>query len=161
MRRTAVLLLPVLALVAGCGSAALDATETEQAIRASVAERFDVAVDAVRCPEDVEAQAGARLRCTVRAADGSHGRVVVTQDEDGDVEARTPFLRMAGIERLVARGVQERSGARRVRLACPDIVVVHAGRSFTCRGRADGRRARVRVTQQDAEGSVRWELVRR
>lgn len=149
-------------LLTGCSPDTLDAEQTEQAIRAAVTERFDVAVETVTCPEDVEAEQGGTFRCTVRAVDGSQGRAVVTQqDDEGRVRARTPFLRVADVERLVSRGLAEQSAARRVRLTCPDIVVVDVGGRFRCRARADGRRAGVRVTQQDAAGGVRWELLQR
>jgi hypothetical protein len=159
MARPAVLLLSAVAL-AGCSPSTLDTAETERAIRASVTERFDASVEAVTCPDDVEAEEGGTFRCTVRAADGSSGRAVVLQQDDENV-VRTPFLRVAGVERLVSREFAEQSAARRVRIACPDIVEARAGGTFACRARAGRRTARIRVTQSDVEGRVRWERVAR
>jgi hypothetical protein len=160
MRRPLVLVLAAAALVAACGTATLDPAATERAVRTGVTERFAVAVEDVACPDDVRSAAGASFRCTVRAADDSSGTVVVTQQDDqGHVRVRAPFLRVAGVERLVSKGLRQQTGAR-LRLDCPDIVVLDAGGTFTCRARAGSRRARVRVVQQNARGRVRWQLVR-
>ena len=154
MRRSSAIVVCAAALLAGCSSK-LDVADTEQAITASVARRFGVTVRAVDCPAEVRAKAGATFRCTVRAADGSSGVAVVTQEDDrGHVRARTPFLDIRGIERDLSRGLEEQSGARRVRVSCPDIVRVDAGESFRCRARTGGRRTRLKVVQ-GADGRVR------
>ena len=161
MHRALPLVSLVAAVLAGCGESTLDASDTERAIRGAVREQVGAAVSRVECPDGVAARTGGTFTCTITGKDGTRGKARVTQtDDQGHVSVRAPFVDTRPVERQVARGLEEQSGAGRVRLKCPEIVPVRAGSAFTCRVRAGGSSARVRVTQQDRRGRVRWELLR-
>ncbi len=43
---------------------------------------------------------------------------------------------------------------------CPSNIEAKKGNTFTCTIKAEGDSAKIKVTQQDDQGSVRWELVK-
>lgn len=63
------------------------------------------------------------------------------------------------IENEIAQGIEEQTGISVQSVECPDDVDAEAGNTFRCTATADdGSTAPVRVTQQDDEGNVEWEL---
>jgi uncharacterized lipoprotein len=64
-------------------------------------------------------------------------------------------------EQDIKRGLSARTGAKLRSVDCPDDVEARKGDVFTCTAIAsDGSKVRVKVTQVDDEGGVRWELGR-
>ena len=87
-RRLVLLALPLVVSLAGCGSAVVDAKDVAAAVADSVQPRLGSRPD-VTCPHDVDAEVGARTRCTLTGAglDGSYG-VTVTVASVADDHAR-------------------------------------------------------------------------
>jgi hypothetical protein len=82
--RRAVVVLPVLVLVAGCGSGTVSKGDVAKAAEDSLEQQVGQRPD-VSCPEDLEAKVGASARCTLTAdgLDGTYGvTVTVTKVED-------------------------------------------------------------------------------
>jgi Domain of unknown function (DUF4333) len=71
----------------GCAPRTLDTDQLERRLERQVAERLRVEAVVAECPADVEARAGGRFDCTIRARGEESGlRIVVTQlDADGNV----------------------------------------------------------------------------
>ena len=62
-------------------------------------------------------------------------------------------------EQDIKRGLSARTGAKLNSVDCPDDVEARKGDVFRCTATAsDGSKVRVKVTQVDDEGGVRWEL---
>jgi hypothetical protein len=62
-------------------------------------------------------------------------------------------------EQDIERGLSARTGAKLRSVDCPDEVEARKGDVFTCTATAsDGSKVRVKVTQVDDQGGVRWEL---
>jgi len=68
----------------------------------------------------------------------------------------TQKLDVEDAEKTIAKQLGEESGGT-VLVDCPDEVEIKRGDTFNCRATARGKKAaRVRVTQLDDEGRVRW-----
>jgi hypothetical protein len=65
-----------------CGEAKIDTEEAEATIRAGITRQTGVEIEAVRCPDNVEAKRGGRFRCIAVAKNGDRGAVQVTQRDD-------------------------------------------------------------------------------
>jgi Domain of unknown function (DUF4333) len=142
----------------GC-STEIDAAKGEKLISKAVKAQVGARIRTVTCPEGLKARKGATFRCTVTGADGSKGDVVVTErDDKGKVSIDAPFLHVREVEEQVSADLREKVGDD-VTVTCPEIVVVAEGDRFTCRGRSGGARRRIRVTQQDARGHVRYTVL--
>lgn len=77
------------AAIGACGESRLDTDKAESAIRAGITRQTGVKIDAVRCPDEVEARKGDTFRCVARASNGQRARVEVTQrDDEGAVSWR-------------------------------------------------------------------------
>jgi hypothetical protein len=77
------------AVIGACGESRLDTDKAESAIRAGITRQTGVKIDAVRCPDEVEARKGDTFRCVARASNGQRARVEVTQrDDEGAVSWR-------------------------------------------------------------------------
>jgi hypothetical protein len=77
------------AVIGACGESRLDTDKAESAIRAGITRQTGVKIDAVRCPDEVEARKGGTFRCVARASNGQRARVEVTQrDDEGAVSWR-------------------------------------------------------------------------
>jgi uncharacterized protein DUF4333 len=64
------------------------------------------------------------------------------------------------IESEVVPQIEEQTGTRDVEVACPDDVEAEEGAVFECDVSAEGGiEAKLKVTQEDGEGNVRWEIV--
>ena len=68
--------------VTACGEEQLDTGAAEATIRAGIAQQTGVEIDAVRCPDEVEAKRGGRFRCVAVARNGDRATVNVTQRDD-------------------------------------------------------------------------------
>jgi hypothetical protein len=68
--------------LAACGEATIDTDKAESAIRSGITRQTGVKIDAVRCPDDVEAREGDTFRCLAQASNGQRARVEVTQRDD-------------------------------------------------------------------------------
>jgi hypothetical protein len=83
------LALVVVVGLAACGEAKLDTDRAEAAIRSGITRQTGVKIDAVRCPDEVEARKGETFRCVASASNGQRARVEVTQrDDEGSVSWR-------------------------------------------------------------------------
>lgn len=64
------------------------------------------------------------------------------------------------IENEVVPQIEDQTGTRNVEVACPDDVEAEEGAVFECDVSAEGGvEAKLKVTQEDDEGNVRWEIV--
>jgi hypothetical protein len=82
--RRAAVVLPVLVLVAGCGSGTVSKGDVAKAAEDSLEQQVGQRPD-VSCPKDLDAKVGATARCTLTAdgLDGTYGvTVTVTKVED-------------------------------------------------------------------------------
>jgi uncharacterized protein DUF4333 len=66
------------------------------------------------------------------------------------------------IERGVEQGLMDRTGTKIASVTCPDDVEAKEGDTFRCTAKASsGESLQIEVVQEDDEGHVRWQLVRR
>ena len=64
-------------------------------------------------------------------------------------------------ESEIGKGVAQQTGAKGVKVDCPDDVDAKKGDTFDCDlSAAGGQKAKIKVTQQDDKGNVRWTLAR-
>jgi hypothetical protein len=66
-------------------------------------------------------------------------------------------LDTAEAERTIADRLERQAGTK-VTISCPDDVEIKKGNTFDCEAKARNDTARVKVTQLDDEGNVRWEV---
>ncbi len=65
------------------------------------------------------------------------------------------------IESEVVPQIEDQTGTRDVAIECPEDVEAEEGAVFECDITAEGGiKAKLKVTQEDDEGNVRWEIVR-
>ncbi len=89
--RKLTLLTPAVAFIAGfafsgCGEQTLDVDKAEKVIKQGITEQIGVKVKSLTCPDNVAVKKGAKFKCTVKAADGTTGKVtVIQQDDKGNV----------------------------------------------------------------------------
>ena len=153
----AVAVLAVLALAA-CGEKTIDADKGEKFIRDTVAEQVGARVASVMCPEGVEAKKGGRFTCVVVGRDRTKGEVVARQkDDEGNVEINAPFLHVRQAEAVMANEIGSRVKAD-IEVACPEIVVVAKGETFTCKASSDDQTRDVAVRLIDASGRFNYRL---
>jgi len=155
--------LALLAAVAlsACGATMIDAEEQEQFVRDVVVREIGARVASVRCPENVERSEGDTFRCTVTGADDSTGDVIVTQQEDAEVQVVAPFLHVTDAEAVVANGIADQLEADGIDVECPEIVVVRKGRLLRCTARATGASRSVSVRLTDDRGRFHYRLAER
>jgi hypothetical protein len=64
------------------------------------------------------------------------------------------------LEDVISQGIQEQTGATVAQIDCPSGRPLQANDVFTCSGTTtDGQTFTVQVTQTDANGNVRWQLL--
>ena len=116
-------------------------------------------VSKVTCPDDVQSEAGATFKCTVKWADGATGKVKVTQESAN----RFTYVPVAGSVKVPAKTVEasvERSlaeqGAPNAQATCPDPVAVKVDTTVTCdvTGAGGAAGGTVSFTFSDATGTV-------
>jgi Domain of unknown function (DUF4333) len=74
-------------LGSGCGDRLIDSNQAEGYVVRGLLSRGLGSISSVRCPKDVDAEQGSRLRCTARSSRG--GPLVVTLrvlDDEGTVQ---------------------------------------------------------------------------
>ncbi len=62
------------------------------------------------------------------------------------------------LETGISDQVKKDTGAKEVKVTCPDEVEAKAGGTFECDVDADGNTATFLITQKDDNGNVRWEV---
>jgi hypothetical protein len=149
-----------LAVLTGCGTTTkIDGAKSETLVTKVVEQQVGAQVRSVTCPRDLVAKAGETFQCAVTGVDGSSGRVTVTERDDrGALAISAPFLPVRRVASSIGERLTERFGARTT-LRCPEIVVLAEGERFHCRARSGGERRRIRVTQEDGRGRVRYAVV--
>lgn len=81
----ALLAVPLIALLAGCGEKTVSQGEVESQVKASLTEKVGQAPKAITCPSDLPAEVGATMTCTLVATDDSEVDVAVEVTSiDGD-----------------------------------------------------------------------------
>lgn len=76
----------LLLLLSACGAGAVSQEDVEQQISDALAEQVGQTPDKVECPDDLPAEVGAEMRCTLTAGGESIGlTVTVTSVEGTDV----------------------------------------------------------------------------
>jgi NAD(P)H-hydrate repair Nnr-like enzyme with NAD(P)H-hydrate epimerase domain len=73
----AVLALAAVLIAAGCGGVELDASKTQDQLKAYIENLEKTKVSSVDCPSGVEVKAGNTLECSVSLQDGKKGTVTV------------------------------------------------------------------------------------
>ncbi|MBA3748289.1 MAG: DUF4333 domain-containing protein [Solirubrobacterales bacterium] len=117
--------------IAGCGEQKIDPVKTGSQIRELVAEQVGASVASVTCPSGLVATKGLRFTCAVAGTDGTRGDADVTvADERGRLEVGTPFLKVSAIQKAIAGELGRHT--RDVEVACPEIVPLQRGETFTC-----------------------------
>jgi hypothetical protein len=144
--------------LAACGEKTIDADKGEKFIRDTIAEQVGARVASVTCPEGVEAKKGGTFNCVVVGRDRTRGEVVARQkDDEGNVEVNAPFLHVRQAEAVMANEIGSRVKAE-IEVACPEIVVVAKGETFTCKAGSEGRTRDVAVRLIDAAGRFNYRL---
>ena len=70
-------------------------------------------------------------------------------------------LDASDIESEVVPQIEKQTGTRDVVVECPDDVEAEEGAVFECDVSAEGGvKAKLKVTQEDDQGNVRWEIVK-
>jgi hypothetical protein len=152
--------LPVLAAaaLASCGASTVDRGNAERLIRDAVADQIHARVASVRCPADVEQEAGRRFTCVVTGSDGSRGDANVTQREGGGLSITAPFLDVREAEAVMTERLATSSKLRGIKVACPEIVVVKKDARFTCKASAAGKPRTITARLTDAAGHFQYRL---
>jgi hypothetical protein len=145
-----------------CGqSATLDTGHLERAATASILAQRHLQV-AVHCPAGVPLRRGFTFWCTAQLEVGSYPLLVTETDSTGTVryENQAPLatLDIAKVERAIRATILGRTG-KSPAVSCPQQVIQRRGTVFTCEATAGGHRYRLRVTQSDGEGRVRYTAV--
>ena len=69
----------------------------------------------------------------------------------------TKTLNTDNVETEIKRGLTEQTGTNVKSVDCPDDVEAKKGENFECEATSDaGQKQRVKVTQLDDDGNVRW-----
>lgn len=78
-------LVAVLAVV-GCGAAAVDESQVEEKVKKALGEKVGREPESIDCPDDLPAEVGAALRCTLTDSGLTYGVTVnVTKVDGSDV----------------------------------------------------------------------------
>ena len=73
------------ALLAGCGTKTVQGNAVEQKVADGLQRQVGQRPADVRCPDKIEAKAGAKARCTIVGSDGSEiGMTVTMKDDQGN-----------------------------------------------------------------------------
>ncbi len=159
MRAPALWLLLAVLVLPGC-SKGIDSAKAEKFIKTTVAKQVGADVESVECPSGLTAKKGESFTCTVAGADGSSGKMTVTESDDqGHVKVSAPFIHVRELEASIASDLAEQVGSQ-VKLSCPEIITGDKGGTFSCAARSGSDKATVAVTQTDDRGHVRFKLVR-
>lgn len=150
-------------LGAGCGRPAeLDVGQAEARIATSLADTFEIEVDEVTCPEDVEVEAEATFTCSARVG-GETLEVEVRQTDDEGalrVEPTRAVLVTARVEADIAEVLADRFARDDVEVSCPGGPQRFEApdATFTCEA-VDGDESKaVEVRVRDARGALTYTL---
>ncbi|QYG93865.1 DUF4333 domain-containing protein [Iamia sp. SCSIO 61187] len=155
--------LVVLGVLAGCGKpAVLDVDRSEVRIRERLAETYDVTVDTVTCPDEVEVEEGATFTCRAEVGDGRVEVDVRQTDGEGtlEVEARAAILSTPRVEADIAATLADRFARDDVTVTCdgPAVRIEEPEATFACEA-VDGDETReVEVRVRDARGALAYTL---
>jgi len=69
-------------VLAGCGTKTVQGSEVSKRISEGLHRQVGQRPDQVKCPDQVEAKAGKKARCTIVASDGSEVGLTVTMKDD-------------------------------------------------------------------------------
>lgn len=153
--------LVALGVLSGCGKpAVLDVERSEVRIRERLAETYDVTVDAVACPDEVEVEEGATFTCRADVGDGQVEVDVRQTDGDGtlEVEARAAILSTPRVEADIAATLGDRFARDEVTVTCegPALRIEVPEATFACQA-VDGDETReVEVRVRDARGALAY-----
>jgi Domain of unknown function (DUF4333) len=91
MKTLAALVAVALLVLVGCGETVLDATKTEEQIKAEFEKAGSGKITSVECPSDIEVKAGAKFDCTVSRKGAAETTVTLKiTNEDADLEVLDP-----------------------------------------------------------------------
>ena len=158
LARTAV----VVATLAGCASATIDAGKLEGRMRSQLEERSGAEVGRVDCPDDREAKAGDVFACEATVG-GQPVRLKVTQrDDEGSVDfaIEQAILSPAKVADEVRAQLRAQAGVE-LTVNCGDeeVLVRDVGATFECTATdASGAPARVVGTVLDTAGQFSFEV---
>lgn len=75
--------------LAGCGGTVIDDQEAEDYIRGTVKPPPGGRIEAVDCPDGIDAESGVKFKCTIEAAGGAEAVISLrVRDDRGTVEAQ-------------------------------------------------------------------------
>jgi hypothetical protein len=140
-----------------CGGKQLDVSRAEDTIRSEVERAYEVEVEDVSCPQDVEAEAGATFRCVVSLPDDRLTIDVEQEDDEGriTIEPAQAVISLANVEQAIRRQYNANEvdcGPRRLWVSMP-------GRTFECTARdEEGGTGTIVVTVQDSEGNIELDV---
>jgi predicted secreted protein len=72
-----------LGLASGCGASSVNASDLEEQVSSELENQVGQAPDSVDCPDDLDAEVGAEVRCTLNDGDQSYGVSVNVTEVDG------------------------------------------------------------------------------
>lgn len=70
----------------------------------------------------------------------------------------TATVNIENLQNGMAEQIKKDTGAKDVKVTCPEEVEAKAGGTFECDVDADGNKATFTITQKDDQGNVRWDL---
>jgi hypothetical protein len=137
-----VLVLSITALAAaGCGNGnggsenkTVDSSKVEQGIKDDLSGTSGQVASA-KCPDDVKSEKGATFNCSVKFANGSTGKVEVTQTDTTtfsyDLVPGSVHVPGAAAEKEIQKDLAQQ-GVQNATVNCPDDIVVKSGTTVTC-----------------------------
>lgn len=149
-------------MLAGCGTATIDARSAATGISRNLAQRFGVAPPPVHCPPGVTSTRGRRFTCTT-TIDGQALTVnAVVTGGSGQFEPvlDAAVLVVSNAEKTLAADVSKQLG-QAATVSCPAphrLLVVRPGQSFECVATAGGATRSLKVTVTSANGKVSYTL---
>jgi Domain of unknown function (DUF4333) len=150
-----------------CGTTVIDMNKLSKAITENVegALADDAEVGAVSCPKssDVKVKAGGTFECSIKV-DGQQGRLEITQNDDkGNVkfEPLDAFLIVSKLEAEITSGIKDQAGVD-AKVDCGTngkaTLIKAPGDVFTCSAAAEAETRDVKVTVEDTDGNITWEV---
>jgi hypothetical protein len=153
---------PAILVLAACSATGkrLDTDQIERTVKAQFSEQTGVPVSAVSCPDHVDVKQGATFTCTATFSNGEQEPVRVTQtDGDGHVFARLTHLVVDKLQNAIEAKFARKTGP--VSVECPREIPQRKGNTFLCTVTdSGGHVGKVKVTQLDDRGRVRYRLLR-
>jgi hypothetical protein len=128
-------------VAAGCGSngssssnKTVDSSKVEQGIKDDLSSSSGE-VSSAKCPDDVKSEKGATFNCNVTFANGSTGKVEVTQTGattfSYDLVPGSVHVPGAVAEKEIQKDLAQQ-GIPNATVNCPDDIIVKSGTTVTC-----------------------------